>query len=548
MQNTLKYNVIYRCTVIVWMTVKFMLQLYFFHIRHRIWDEKTNQKWNDLLRKMAQEYRVKAVNLGGVLIKVGQFLSTRADLMPDVFIQELTGLVDRVPPAPFSYARNVMETEWHGCIDDYFAEILEKPIASASIGQVYQGRLHDGSLVAIKIRRYRVKETFQMDFKALKIVFWLIRVFTKLEKVTNLHTLYREMVFVMDRELNFNQELTFGEYFKERYKDYPLIYIPDYYAELCTDKVLVMEWVTGAKITDTTYMSEHQISVKQTAKTLFDFYFDQFFNPGYFHADPHAGNILIQPDGTLAIIDFGMIGEIRKQDTQLFKRLVQGIIVDDYDKILKTLDEMNFILPNADRDKLVKIFKQTIDMYQNGTFKDMDARLMEQIKDDIRVFINEQPIQLSADYAYLGRAISIVVGVLISIYPDIDLGKWSKLMVKQWFGCGKTFLETVYKEIAMDTVKPILSLPKAMLGFLENGEKDRKWQREKQQTRLQHQFYLLLEIIMFVLVVGSSLTGIYAYQMGMSVLLIISVIVLVVFFFMLHLLFFRHYHMIRLTK
>lgn len=547
MHDRLKYNVIYRCTVIVWMTVKFIVQLYVFLLSHRMWDGKTKEKWNALLRNIAIEYREKATKLGGVLIKVGQFLSTRTDFMPDVFIKELTGLVDRVPPVPFSYARHVMEIEWEGSVEDHFAEIQEKPVASASVGQVYQGKLHDGTVVAIKVRRHRVKETFHMDFKALKIVFWLLRLFTTLGKKADLSTLYRELVFVMERELNFDQELEFGKYFKERYKGNASIYIPYYVEPLCTNKILVMEWITGAKITDISFMNEHHINVKQTAKTLFEFYFDQFFYPGYFHADPHAGNILIQPDGQIVIIDFGMIGEVRKQDTRLFKELVQGVIVDDYDKILKALDEMKFILPNADRDKLVKILKQTIEMYENGSFKEMDTQVMDQIKDELRIFIKEQPIQLSADYAYLGRAVSIVFGVLINIYPDMDLGKWAKPLVKQWFG-GKTFVETVYKEIAMDAVKPLLSFPKAMLGFLESGEKDRKWQREKHKKDLLHQFYVLLEILSFCIAGGGVLAAIYAHQVGMTGLEASSIIVLITFYFILICVCIKHYHMIRSTK
>ncbi|MGY0694712.1 ABC1 kinase family protein [Virgibacillus sp. FSP13] len=547
MQSSLKYNVVYRCTVIVWMALKFIFQLYMFHLRHRGWDEQTRQKWNDLLSKMASEYREKAIKLGGVLIKVGQFLSTRADFMPEVFIRELTGLVDRVPPAPFSYAKGVMEEEWGGNVDDHLSELLEKPIASASIGQVYQAKLSDGTLVAIKVRRYRVKEIFQIDFKALKIVFWLIRILTSFGKKADLHALYRELIFVMERELDFEQELNFGTYFKERYTDYPSIHIPTYYENLCTNKVLVMEWIRGAKITDTAYMAEHHISAKQTANILFDFYFDQFFNPGYFHADPHAGNVLLQEDGTIAIIDFGMIGEIRQRDTQHFKRLVQGIILDDYDKILKTLDEMHFILPNADRDKLIKMLKQTIDMYQNGSLKQMDAHTMEQLKDEIQVFIKEQPIQLSADYAYLGRAISIVLGVLFGIYPEIDIGKWAKPKIKQWFG-GKGFIDSIYKQIAKDAAKPILSFPNALLNWLESGEKDRKWQKEKQHKQLMHHFYLLLEIISFMMIVGGVITGIVASRLGMPTVNIGSIAVTIIFFVVLNIFFIKHYRLIQSTK
>src|SRR5699024_152544 len=167
-----------RYVVIVWMTLKFIFQIYFFYIRHRVWDGPTRKKWDALLVKQAIEYRKKAVHLGGVLIKVGQFLSTRTDFMPDVFIRELSGLVDKVPAGSFTYAKKVMEKEWGNTLNTHLSEISESPVASASIGEVYYATLKNGSEVAIKIQRERVQEIFHKDFKALRMVFWLISILT----------------------------------------------------------------------------------------------------------------------------------------------------------------------------------------------------------------------------------------------------------------------------------------------------------------------------------------------------------------------------------
>nr|GGG70980.1 hypothetical protein GCM10011398_13940 [Virgibacillus oceani] len=546
MQSSLKYNVFYRCTVIVWMVVKFIIQQYFFHMWHRIWDEQTYQKWNALLTKQAKEYRENAIKLGGVLIKVGQFLSTRTDFMPDVFIRELAGLVDRVPAIPYSYAKQSIEAEWGTSIEEHLMDIDEAPIAAASIGQVYQAKLKDGTVVAIKVQRYRIDDIFHIDFKALKIVFWLISVFTGFGKKANLDELYRELIYVMERELDFEKELGFGTYFKERYKEYESIHIPHYYEELCTRKVLVMEWIEGAKITNINYMNRHNINIKQTAKQLFDLYLDQFLNPGYFHADPHAGNILIQKDGRIAVIDFGMMGEVRKQDTQYFKRLIQGLIMDDYEKIINTLDEMNFVLPNANRDKLKKMIKQTVEMYENGSFKQMDSHTIDQVKEDIRTFIQEQPIQLSADYAYYGRAVSIVFGVLIAIYPDIDISKWAKPKITEWFG--GSIVGSIYKQFTKETLQPVLSYPKAMLNWLESGEEDRKWEKEKQQKQLLHHFYLVLEAISFILIMGGIGLFVYATTMGMAMLTIIGEAAACIFALTMIIIFLKHYRMIRMKK
>lgn len=501
--GSLKFNLVYRSAIIVWMAVKFLTQVYFFHLTHRIWDEQTRKKWNALLKKQAIEYRKKSVKLGGILIKVGQFLSTRTDFMPDVFIEELTGLVDQVPPMPFEYARSLLEKEWGTSISKHLKSIDEKSIASASIGEVYKGTLTDGSEVAIKVQRYRIDEIFHKDFTALKIVFWILSVFTSFGKKADLDSLYLELVQVMDKELDFEQELHYGNYFKERYVDNKAIHIPAYYESMCTKKVLVMDWVEGAKITDFSYIRKHHIDVELLAKTLFDFYLDQFLNQGYFHADPHAGNIIVQKNGIVSIIDFGMVSDIRKQDTYYFKKLIQGFIIDDYNKIIDTLDEMDFILPHANKTKLIKMIKQTVDMYENGSFKNMDTQMMNQLKEDIRIFVKEQPIQISADYAYLGRAVSIIFGILLRLYPDIDIEKWAKPKIKNWFS-GKKFTDSIYTEIAKDAAKPLLSFPGAMLKWLENGERDRQWDKEKQQKKWMHHFYILLEGFVFILL----LTGV----------------------------------------
>jgi predicted unusual protein kinase regulating ubiquinone biosynthesis (AarF/ABC1/UbiB family) len=526
------------------MAVKFIVQLYSFQMRNRIWDERTKQKWNDMLIRMAKEYRENALKLGGVLIKVGQFLGMRADIMPEVFTRQLTGLADRVPAMPFSYAKHLLEQEWGGDIYRHLAWLEESTYSSASIGEVYRATLKDGTDVAIKVQRYKVQEIYHMDFKALKIVFWILSTFTSFGKKADLSGLYQELIFVMDRELDFRQELYYGNYFKGKYGDFAGLHIPDYYEKLSTKKVLVMEWIDGEKVTNMKFLNSNQIAAEHIAKVLFDFYMDQFLSNGYFHADPHAGNILVQQDGTVVILDFGMVGEIRRQDTHYFKRLVQCFILDDYEAVINILEEMDFILPGANKNKLRKVLQQTMEAYGNGSVKRMDARTMDQITKDIRMVIKDQPIQVPADYLYLGRAISIICGILLGIYPEIDMQEWAKPKIKQWVG-GRSLTETVYKQIAKDTVQPVLSFPKAMLGWLENGEKDRQWEREKQQTKLKHHFYLLLEILSFVLIIISTGITIYAHYMVQETMELIGISVTGMFILILLFSFVKHYHMIQ---
>src|SRR5699024_8975397 len=250
---------------------------------------------------------------------------------------------------------------------------------------------------------------------------------------------------------------------------YDNIHIPHYYDALSTEKVLVMEWMNGHKITDTAFLQRHRIDVEKTSKTIFDFYIDQFLNPGKFHADPHAGNILIDKHGTIIVLDFGMVGEIKRKDTEDFKLLVQGFIIDNYEIVIEALDRMDFILENANKEKLKKVLGDTVEMYQNQSFKELDSHVLSQILDEVTVIINEQPIQMPANYVYLMRAIAIIIGILFVINPKTDIVSWIKPKIKDWFG-RKSIVESVVKQYGKTYVTdPILSFPRAWLNYLESG-------------------------------------------------------------------------------
>ncbi|WP_051353234.1 ABC1 kinase family protein [Thalassobacillus devorans] len=510
MRDRMKYIAFYRITVIVWMSAKFMLQLLWFQKTHRIWDEETKRKWDDLMTRQAREYRVKSIHLGGLLIKFGQFLSSRADLLPDTFIRELEGLVDRVEPVPFSYSKKILEEEWNGELKEFLQDIEEEAVASASIGEVYKATLKDGTSVAIKVQRYRVKDIFHMDFKALRIVFWMLRRFTEYGKKADLQALYKEIVTVMSNELDFKKELQNGNHFKKRFKDMESVYIPEYYNDYSTQRVLVMEWIEGARVTDLSFIKRNGISREKIARILFDLCVEQFLYTGMFHSDPHSGNLMLKADGTVVVIDFGMVGEIKKQDASYIRLMIQGFILDDYDQVIDALFKMNFLLENADTERVKKLLRETVDMYLDGDFTKLDATIMNDIMEDIQRFVKNQPIQLPADYAFLGRATSIIIGVLTAVYPQIDLMAWGKPVIREWMS-GDDSKYGFYKDIAAETARPLLSLPRALVSYLESSERDREWAAEKQQNHMFHQFYLFYAALSFLTAVAGGGLGIYWY-------------------------------------
>lgn len=547
MRKLFKYNFLYRYLVIVSLTLKFIFRIYLFLFIHSVWDEQTNEKWNILLAKLARDYRKKAERLGGVLIKVGQFLSTRKDFLPDVFIEELSELVDHVPPMPFEYAEKILQEDWGENIYEHMDYIKKESVASASIGEVYYGVLNNGNEVAIKVRRHRIEEIFHKDFVAMRMVFWILKVFTTFGKKADLKALYNELVTVMERELDYKKEVEFGKYFKERYADMENIHIPEFYEEYSTKRVIVMEWIHGEKITNAAFYREHRLNRQVISKALFDFYVDQFLNPGKFHADPHAGNILLQQDGTVAIIDFGMVGEIKKQDTEYFKLLVQGFIIDNYDIVVDALDKMNFLLPNADKKKIKEVMRDAVELYSDGSLKNLNSQTINQLFDEVTEMVQEQPIQLPADYAYLLRAISIVVGILFAINPDIDIVKWGKDRIRDWFG-KSSIIESVAKQYVKNATDPLLSYPRALLNFLESGERDRVWDKEKFHIKMKHQYYLLLETFSFIMVVLGIIIGIYSFSMDAVFIRYFGWSIAGIFFILLNILLLFHRRMIKSKK
>lgn len=506
----MKYNSFYRIVSIVAMAFKFLFQIIWFNWSHRVWDETTTGKWERLLTSQAIVYRKKALMLEGLLIKFGQFLSTRADLLPEVFLKELEGLVDRVDPVPFEFSKQTLEEEWGCPLEDYLESMSDHPVASASIGEVYKARLHNGTDVAIKIRRYRVKEIFHTDFKALKIVFWMVNRFTRLGKKADLPSLYNELVRTTNRELDFQQELGHGLYFKERYKESDDIYVPKFYEDLSTRKILVMEWIEGAKVTDLSFIKSHHIEREYLAKRIFHLFVDQFLNDGYFHADPHPGNLLLKADGTLVMIDFGMVGEVKKEDTKYIKNMIKGFVFDDYDAIIEALKHMHFLLPHTNEQRVKNVLKDFAAIYLSNDVTEFDAGTLKSLFKDLQAFVKEQPIQLPADFAFLGRAGNIVMGVLTVIYPSIDLKEWGKPLVKEWM-TGKNQSDlSFYTEIIRDSVKPLLYLPQSIINKLNEGERERHLKKEMfYQKSLQkvYMFYAVLTFIIFIMGLGMIIYG-----------------------------------------
>ncbi|MBU9711148.1 ABC1 kinase family protein [Evansella tamaricis] len=501
----MKKNPIYRISVIIFMFIKFLLQIYLFKKRHTVWDKFTHNEWEVLLKKQASEYREKSLKLEGLMIKVGQFLSTRADILPKLFIEELDNLIDKVPPLPPKVSKTILQKEWRSPIESKLSFLSEEPIASASIGDVYKGTLHNGQVVAIKVQRDQIARIIRTDFKALKIVLWITRNFTPLGKNADLKALYKELVTIISNELDYEKELRNGLYFKEKFSHCTSLHIPIYYEEYSTSKVLVMEWVEGTKITDLSFYKKHSINKKEVAERLFHFFVNQLLKHGTFHADPHPGNILLKKDGTIAVIDFGMVGNLGKEDSHYFRKMIQGFVFGDYDLVIEQLEHLGFLLPQMDKTRLKIILKHMVEAYVNDKATVINYETMENIFQDIQELVTNQPIQLPADYAFLGRAASIALGVLISIDRDINFVELGSPVVEEWLREEEDQGGKIHITMIKDYLKPLSNIPSQLNRWFDSPELHTKMEEQKQWNLYQHQLRLLTMIFTFICFIVSFL-------------------------------------------
>lgn len=420
----------YRMWKILSFAFSLFLQVYWFRIR-----KKSDTQWETLWEKLGRQFRQTLFELEGVLIKVGQLLSIREDLLPKSFINQIQDLVDQVPPSPWEDIQRVLENEWESPIDEVLLSIETKAVASASIGEVYRGKLKNGTNVAIKVQRPSIPSIMRTDFRSLAIIIWFAQYFAPIPKgFINFKMLFTELKSVIGRELDFNKELATMMHFQQRFASIHQLKIPTAYPEISTSQVLVMEWIDGARITDSAFLMTNQIDKGALAERLVRIFLPQWLEAGLFHADPHAGNVLVKEDGTIVLLDFGMIGEISRKDAANFQHLMQALLLKNYAQAAETLKNLGFLLPGADLKIIENVLKEVLQLDLNQV-KEMD---LFAVKKEMNDMIKLLPIQVPTRFIFLGRSFVTIEGMLLTINPDKEMLDIMKPVFSDWLKQGSS--------------------------------------------------------------------------------------------------------------
>ena len=390
---------------------------------------KPQAEWDKLWGSFGARFRQTLFELEGLLIKLGQILSTRADLLPPSFISQIEDLTDKVPPSDWIEIEGILEKEWGNSLQQHFQSIEKTAIASASIGEVYKGVLQDGTEVAIKVKRPNIDSIVETDFRILSIVFWLVDHLVPLPKgLMNFKVLFKEVKQVIARELDYSKELNTILTFKDRFKEMDIVQIPAVYAELSTSNVLVMEWVEGLRLTNNEAINQLPVSRQELAQRLLKVFLPQWMEPGTFHADPHPGNVLVSKEGKIILLDFGMVGELSKKDAGYFQGLIESFLAKNYPKAVECLFQLGVLLPEAESRTIERILAEFI-TFQPAHLKEMDLLAL---KLEINNLIQSLPIQIPTRFVFLGRSVVTIEGIIRNLAPEAELLELGKPVFMEW--------------------------------------------------------------------------------------------------------------------
>ena len=386
-------------------------------------------------RRWAASFRDLAVEMGGVLIKLGQFLSSRADVMPPEITKELAALQDEVPPDPFPPIKRLIEEELGAPIDELFPHFVEEPQSGASLGQTYYAWLPDGDPVIVKAQRPNIDELVATDLAAVRWAIGLIKWYPALRRRVNMDALLDEFSRVTHGELDYVAEGRNAEELRANFADNPAIFVPRPYWSHTSKRVLTLERADAIKITDYRALTAEGIDRGVVAERVFGTYVQQMLIDGFFHADPHPGNLFVEPRGpkpedgsysrefVITFVDFGMVGRIRPGDKALLRDLAIHAFNRDVPAALGDMQKLGFILPGTDTRPLEKALYILIDRYYGLSvreFASVDIDEMLAMAYELRDIIYEFPFQIPIDFVLLGRALGILEGLCAGLDPDFN--------------------------------------------------------------------------------------------------------------------------------
>ncbi len=371
-----------------------------------------------------EEYRLlgrwlctKLHNLGPTFIKIGQTLSTRADLLPLPAMLELAVLQEQVDPFPTDLAKQIIARELRDVPEKLYAEFNPTPIAAASLSQAYKARLHDGRDVVVKVQRPDLPQLIARDVQILAAVADEVMTYPSLCRHTDWPSIVEEFARTIFEEIDYIREGRNADTFRHNFRNFDRIKIPRIVWKLTGRRVLTIEYIEGVRVTDLQALKEMNIEPDEITKIGANFYLKQLLEDGFFHADPHPGNMRIMPDGKIGIFDFGMVGRLSEELKQHTVNALLHVIQREYMSLIDDFIGMGFLDENVDKEALLEELAPIVDTrFAEGMTKVRFRQMLFDFSD----VCYRYPFRLPTEFTFVMRALLTLEGVALTINPDFN--------------------------------------------------------------------------------------------------------------------------------
>ena len=427
----------------------------------------------------AERVRMTLEELGPTYIKLGQLLSTRSDLVPANYIKELSKLQDQVPPFAFDDVRNVFESEFHRPPDELFETFVPEPFASASIGQVHKARTREGDIVAVKVQRPGIKQLIEVDVEIM------LHLATLMERNIEEMSFQRPVKIVeefarsIEKEIDYNIEAASIERFARQFLSVPTIYVPKVFREITTERILTMEFVKGIKVSKLAMLASAGLDKRRVVDLGADLLLQQVFDHGFFHADPHPGNILVLPDHVICLLDFGMMGSIDRYTKQAFVDLIYGAVRRDEFRTTQVL----LRLTSWELEPDVRMLERDVaDMMGRYLYKPLKDIKVNRLLQDLLELTSRHHLRIPPDIFLMLKAFSTVEGIARLLNPEFDMVARAVPFIKR---------EKIARFRPERISEEILAISADLLAFLQQFPKDalelvRMVKRQRLSVQFEH--------------------------------------------------------------
>jgi ubiquinone biosynthesis protein len=379
-----------------------------------------SRKRREQVEKLTRSERVRMAleELGPTFIKLGQVLSTRPDLVAPEFVEELSKLQDHVPPFGYDEVRRIVEGELTGSLEDMFQSFEETPLAAASIGQVHRARLKDGEDVIVKVQRPGIRKVIEVDLEIMLHLASLMERHLEEFQINRPVRIVEEFARTLEKEVDYTIEASHIERFSRQFMDEETVYVPKVFRETTTERVLTMEYIDGVKASDIDRIEKEGLDRKIITARGADLILKQIFDHGFFHADPHPGNIFVLPGNVICYLDFGMMGSIDRQTREDFADLVHSVVKKDEAGAMKAL----LVLTRYDEEPDGRLLaRELADFMGQHLYKPLKDLQLEKLLQQLVELISRYRLQMPPDLFLMLKALATIGGVGLSLDPDFHM-------------------------------------------------------------------------------------------------------------------------------